>query len=115
MDRHSWSDAGILDCDEDVEVDLASFAYQIWKNPIDRDPAIQKVMMGMRNPVFLGKSTLLDQRAPLKVFSHLYCSSPLCNPGEGDSSRSSFPSSSLLTNRMPTPLVRGELYDEPSM
>ncbi len=30
--------AGILDGDADTEVDLASYAYQIWKNAIDADP-----------------------------------------------------------------------------
>src|ERR1044071_4181690 len=34
--------AGILDGDADTEVDLGSYAYQIWKNAIDRDPALQK-------------------------------------------------------------------------
>jgi superfamily II DNA/RNA helicase len=29
--------AGILDGDADTEVDLASYAYQIWKNATDRD------------------------------------------------------------------------------
>jgi len=29
--------AGTLDGDEDVEVDLASYAYQIWKNAVDRE------------------------------------------------------------------------------
>ena len=33
--------AGILDGDEDTEVDLASYAYQIWKNAIDRDPDLR--------------------------------------------------------------------------
>ena len=32
--------AGILDGDDDTEVDLASYAYQIWKNAIDADPGI---------------------------------------------------------------------------
>ena len=30
--------AGILDGDDDTEVDLASYAYQIWKNAIDQEP-----------------------------------------------------------------------------
>jgi hypothetical protein len=30
--------AGILDGDEDAEVDLASYAYQIWKNATDANP-----------------------------------------------------------------------------
>ena len=34
--------AGILDGDEEGEVDLASFAYQIWKNAITLDPSLQK-------------------------------------------------------------------------
>jgi hypothetical protein len=29
--------AGILDGDDDTEVDLASYAYQIWKNAADAD------------------------------------------------------------------------------
>ena len=33
--------AGILDGDADNEVDLGSYAYQIWKNAIDRDPSLQ--------------------------------------------------------------------------
>ena len=34
--------AGILDGDADTEVDLASYAYQIWKNAIDADPELAK-------------------------------------------------------------------------
>ncbi len=34
--------AGILDGEADTEVDLASYAYQIWKNAIDANPALQK-------------------------------------------------------------------------
>ncbi len=36
--------AGILDGDDDTEVDLASYAYQIWKNAIDRDASLQKTV-----------------------------------------------------------------------
>ena len=34
--------AGILDGDADNEVDLASHAYQIWKNAINEDPKLEK-------------------------------------------------------------------------
>ena len=34
--------AGILDGDDDAEVDLASFAYQIWNNAVDENPALRK-------------------------------------------------------------------------
>jgi superfamily II DNA/RNA helicase len=33
--------AGILDGDEDTEVDLSSYAYQIWKNAITPDPTLR--------------------------------------------------------------------------
>ena len=36
--------AGILDGDPDSEVDLASHAYQIWKNAISADPSLEKVV-----------------------------------------------------------------------
>jgi hypothetical protein len=36
--------AGILDGDAETEVDLASYAYQIWKNAIDRFPELQRVI-----------------------------------------------------------------------
>lgn len=36
--------SGILDTDADAEVDLASYAYQIWKNAITADPTLQKIV-----------------------------------------------------------------------
>jgi len=44
--------AGILDGDEDTEVDLASYAYQIWKNAIDRHPELEKIIPAMPNVVY---------------------------------------------------------------
>jgi hypothetical protein len=44
--------AGILDGDEDSEVDLSSYAYQIWKNAIDRDPELAKIIPAMPNVVY---------------------------------------------------------------
>ena len=44
--------AGILDGDADTEVDLGSYAYQIWKNAIDRDPTLQKTIPDLPNVVF---------------------------------------------------------------
>ena len=44
--------AGILDGDEDTEVDLASYAYQIWKNAIDRDPELEKIIPSLPNVVY---------------------------------------------------------------
>ena len=38
--------------EEDAEVDLASYAYQIWKNAIDRNPELEKIIPAMPNVVF---------------------------------------------------------------
>ncbi|HUY35455.1 MAG TPA: helicase-related protein [Pirellulales bacterium] len=44
--------SGILDGDDDTEVDLASYAYQIWKNAIDRNPELAKIIPAMPNVVY---------------------------------------------------------------
>lgn len=48
--------SGLLDGDADGEVDLASYAYQIWKNATDADPALQKTIPELPNVVFSTKS-----------------------------------------------------------
>jgi len=43
--RHLFTEtAGLLDGDDDDEVDLASYAYQIWKNAIEREPALENLI-----------------------------------------------------------------------
>ncbi len=39
--------AGILDGDSDTEVDLASYAYQIWKNATEHDANLAKAVMAL--------------------------------------------------------------------
>ena len=48
--------AGILDGDADGEVDLASHALQIWKNAIDRDPALEKTIAALPDVVFSARA-----------------------------------------------------------
>jgi superfamily II DNA or RNA helicase len=48
--------AGILDGEADTEVDLASYAYQIWKNAIDANPALQKVIPELPSVVYSTKA-----------------------------------------------------------
>ena len=43
--------AGILDGDADGEVDLASHAYQIWKNAISADKKLEKIVTGLPDVV----------------------------------------------------------------
>jgi superfamily II DNA/RNA helicase len=47
--------AGILDGDADTEVDLSSYAYQIWKNAVDNDPGLKKVIPALPNVVYSTK------------------------------------------------------------
>ncbi len=44
--------AGILDGEPDGEVDLASHAYQIWKNAINADPRLEKAVKDLPDVVF---------------------------------------------------------------
>ena len=47
--------SGILDDPEDNEVDLASLAYQVWKNACDIDSSLKKTIPYMANVVFSTK------------------------------------------------------------
>lgn len=48
--------SGLLDADADGEVDLSSYAYQIWKNAIDADPRLQKLIPDLPDVTFATKS-----------------------------------------------------------
>jgi len=48
--------SGILDEDDSDEVDLSSYAYQIWKNAIDTDPSLKKTIPELPNVVYSTKS-----------------------------------------------------------
>ena len=65
--------SGALDGDADGEVDLASYAYQIWKNAIDADPNLQKVIPppGMPPVVYSAKAhaTLPDSPPGVLVYT----------------------------------------------
>jgi len=64
--------AGILDGDDDEgEVDLASFAYQIWKNAVTADPALEKVVQQLPPAVFSTKSHVSTKKEPDGVLVYL--------------------------------------------
>lgn len=48
--------SGILDGEADTEVDLASYAYQIWKNAVDADPSLQRIIPTMPPVVYATRS-----------------------------------------------------------
>jgi superfamily II DNA or RNA helicase len=49
--------SGILDGedDDDMEVDLASYAYQIWKNATDANPELNKIIPDLPNVIYATK------------------------------------------------------------
>ena len=48
---------GILDEEEsDIDVDLASYAFQIWKNATDANPSLKKIIPDMPNVVYSTKT-----------------------------------------------------------
>ncbi len=63
--------AGILDGDADTEVDLASYAYQIWKNAVDSNPALQKIVSDLPDVVYSTKAHLLTPADPQGVLVYI--------------------------------------------
>lgn len=56
--------SGILDGDDDTEVDLASYAFQIWKNAIERDPSLQNAVPDLPDVVYSTKLHAPTDSAP---------------------------------------------------
>ena len=55
--------AGILDGDPEGDIDLASHAYQIWKNAISADPSLEKAVADLPDVVFSSREhTPIAQR-----------------------------------------------------
>lgn len=63
--------SGILDGDADTEVDLASYAWQIWKNAIDADPGLQKTIPSLPPVVYSTKPVSGGNNDPEGVLVYL--------------------------------------------
>jgi superfamily II DNA or RNA helicase len=63
--------AGILDGDVDGEVDLASYAYQIWKNAITQDPELEKVIPAMPPVTYATRAHIPKDKEPEGVLVYL--------------------------------------------
>ncbi len=59
--------SGVLDDPDDNEVDLASQAYQIWKNATDLNPALKKTVPDLPNVIFATKPLSAVPVAPGKT------------------------------------------------
>jgi hypothetical protein len=56
--------SGILDDEGDSEVDLASYAYQIWKNATDADPSLVATIESLPNVVYSTKAHTPTRESP---------------------------------------------------
>jgi superfamily II DNA/RNA helicase len=53
--------SGIFDDEDDTEVDLASYAYQIWKNALDSDATLAKIIPDMPNVIYATKENTFEK------------------------------------------------------
>lgn len=63
--------SGILDSDIDDEVDLASYAYQIWKNAITANADLQKVIPELPPVVYSARNYQAKENAPPGVLVYM--------------------------------------------
>ncbi|MFN8673659.1 MAG: helicase-related protein [Candidatus Sericytochromatia bacterium] len=66
--------SGVLDGESDSEVDLASYAYQIWKNAVTNEPKLQKIIPNMPFVVYSAKEHQPSPNEPDGIL--LYMNSP---------------------------------------
>jgi superfamily II DNA or RNA helicase len=66
-----YEKSGILDGDAETEVDLASFAYQIWKNAIDQFPELQKIIPELPPVVYSTRPHKATDTKPYGVLVYL--------------------------------------------
>lgn len=56
--------AGILDDEDDTEVDLASYAFQIWKNALDKNPELGKIIPSLPDVIYATKTEAISDKTP---------------------------------------------------
>lgn len=67
--------SGILDEQDDAEVDLSSYAYQVWKNATEDDAALARVVEALPNVVFATKAVGRDLDSHRGVLTYMRTSS----------------------------------------
>ncbi len=63
--------AGVLDDKEDDEVDLSSYAFQIWEDAIREDPKLKEVVMSIEPVTYSTKSHVPTHNAPEGVLLYM--------------------------------------------
>ena len=64
-------EAGILDGDDDTEVDLSSYAYQIWKNATTAHPSLRKTIEDMPSVAYSSKLHKSKPKLPNGVLVYM--------------------------------------------
>jgi superfamily II DNA or RNA helicase len=63
--------AGILDGEDETEVDLASYAYQIWNNAITQNPGLKKTVENLPPVVYATKPHTASEKSPEGVLVYV--------------------------------------------
>ena len=63
--------AGIMDGEAEGEVDLASYAYQIWKNAITKNPELEKTIHALQPVVYSTRSHEGTEKSPEGVLVYM--------------------------------------------
>lgn len=63
--------SGILDGDFDSEVDLASYAYQIWRNAVQKDPSLEKKIADLPDVVYSTREHAGTEKEPEGVLVYI--------------------------------------------
>jgi Helicase conserved C-terminal domain len=62
--------SGLLDGEADTEVDLASYAYQIWKNAIEHNPKLEPIIKDLPNVVYAARAHKVAADQPIGVLMY---------------------------------------------
>lgn len=63
--------SAVLDGDEDTEVDLASYAYTVWKEAVERDPSLARSIPALPDVVYATRTHESSERRPEGVLVYL--------------------------------------------
>lgn len=63
--------SGILDDDDETDVDLSSYAYQIWRNATDSDSSLKKTIEDLPSGVHSSKAYSVRPKRPDGVLVHM--------------------------------------------
>jgi superfamily II DNA or RNA helicase len=63
--------AGILDGDDDAEIDLASYAWQVWRDSVAADPSLEKTIPALADVVYATRAAQPSDARPPGVIVYV--------------------------------------------